>query len=396
MDASSATCQCVSAVSERLIALRRPLRRRGLPFGALLAALFALVAAVPYASSSSLPRATADRPDDVTGPQIHVVYAVPADGEDRHLDDNGTIEGSVSSFELWLARETGGKAVRMDTYQGALDITFARLRETEAELAARGRYVREGIEEQLKAMGFTAQNKIYAVYYDGLHLYSCGDAFWPPELQGTVVALYLRGLPDFPMPCSANRFAAATDAPGYLEYAMVHELVHGLGFVPACAPHHHRSGHVTSPNNDLMWAGDVGYWEFPLKLDVGRDDYYDHGRADCADLANSPYLGAYPPQREPVPTSEPARPKVVSFTMTKAQAGRTFRAILRLDSRVSSASCTASAAQQKLKATLIVRNTRAECSWRLPDNARGKRLAGSVKVTAVGGSVTRKFSRPIS
>lgn len=147
----------------------------------LLATLFALVAAVAYASPSPLPRATSDRPDDATGPQIHVVYAVPADGEDRHLDDNGTIEGSVSSSQLWLARETGGKAPRMDTYQGALDITFTRLSKTEAELAARDRFVREGIEEQLKAMGFTAQNKMYAVYWStSWFTRSCTGSASPP------------------------------------------------------------------------------------------------------------------------------------------------------------------------------------------------------------------------
>jgi hypothetical protein len=240
--------------------------------------------------AKSLSRATADRPDDVSGPQIHIVYAVPADGEDRHLDVNGSIEGSVSSFELWLARETGGRALRMDKYQGALDITFARLGKTGAELAARGRYVREGIEEQLNSMGFTAHDKIYAVYYDGVHDYTCGDAFWPPALQGRVVALYLRGLPNYERPCSTNQFVAANEAPQYLEYVMVHEIMHGLGFVPACAPHQYRAGHVTSPNNDLMWAGDVGYWEFPLKLDVGHDDYFDAHIPGCPDLSDSPYL----------------------------------------------------------------------------------------------------------
>ncbi len=257
---------------------------------AVLATLFPVIAAVAHASASSLPRTTTDRPDDVTGPQIHVVYAVPADGEDHHLDDNGTIAGSVRSFQLWLARETGGKAFRMDTHQGALDITFARLGKTEAELAARDRFVREGIEEELGRIGFTAQNKMYAVYYDGVHAHTCGDAFWPPALQGNVVVAYLRGLPNFARPCSANRFAAANEAPGYLEYLMAHEIVHGLGFAPACSPNHHRAGHVTSPNDDLMWAGDAGFWTFPAKLDVGRNDYYGHGRSDCPDLANSPYL----------------------------------------------------------------------------------------------------------
>lgn len=355
--------------------------------------VFGLVAAGASATPSALPRATADRPDDVAGPQVHVVYAVPADGEDRHFDDDGSLEGSVTSFQLWLAAQTGGKALRMDTYQGSLDVTFARLTATDAALAARGAFVRDGIETELRARGFTAQGKVYAVYYDGTSTYACGGAFWPPTIQGNVVAMYLRGLPGAPVPCDSNRFVAASAAPAYWEYAMLHDLLHGLGFVPACAPNHHRLGHVTAPNDDLMWAGDVGYWTFPAKLDVGRDDYYGHGRPGCPDLATSPYLGAYPPVAEPEP---PSPPKVVSFTLTKARSGSTFRAILRLDARVVRATCTASAGKKKLKATRVVRGTRAECAWPVPRNARGKRLAGSVKVTAKGGSANRKFSRRIS
>jgi hypothetical protein len=390
-------------MSERPIALRRPLRRRGLRNGVLLAVfVFGVVATVAYASSSALPRATTDRPDDVTGPQIHVVYAVPAGGEDRHLDDNGTIEGSVSSFQLWLEKETGGKALRMDTYQGSLDVSFARLTKTEAELAGRDPFIREGIEEELEAIGFTARDKMYAVYYDGTTSYACASGFWPPGLQGNVVALYLRGLPTYQYPCASNRFAGATEAPWYWEFVMVHEVLHGLGFVPECAPHHHRAGHVTSPNEDLMWAGDVGSWALPAKLDVGRDDYYGHGRADCPDLANSPYLtaNAFPsdpePEPEPPPPIEPSPPKIVSFSLTQARSGRMFRATLRLDSRVRRATCTASAGRQRLRATRVVRDTRAECSWLLPRSARGKRLTGSVAATAAGGSATRKFSRRVS
>jgi hypothetical protein len=40
---------------------------------------------------------TSDRPDDVSGPQIQVVYALPADGTDRDLDENGTLDASVAS-----------------------------------------------------------------------------------------------------------------------------------------------------------------------------------------------------------------------------------------------------------------------------------------------------------
>ena len=344
-------------------------------------------------TSDANARATTDRPDEVDGPQVHVVYAVPSDGEDRHLDDDGTLEGSVTSFQRWLAGETSGANLRMDTYQGSLDVTFVRLDATDAELAAQGAFVREGIEARLQASGFRGPDKIYAVYYDGTSTYSCGGAFWPPRLPGSVVAVYLRGLPSGPAPCASNRFAGASDAPAYWEYGMLHEILHGFGLVAECAPNHHRAGHVTAPNDDLMWAGDVGYWTFPAKLDVGRDDYYGHGRSDCPDLARSPYLTSSAPER-PATTTGP--PKVVSSTTTAARAGRAFRAVLKLDSPIEAATCVGRLGTRRLRETKVVRGKLVQCTWQLPRGARGKRFTGSVTATTAGGSATRRFSRRVA
>ena len=74
-----------------------------------------------------LPRATEEPADDVRGPQIHFVYAVPADGLDRELDSNGAIARSVQLFLKWLELETGGPTRRVDTAGGELDVTFVRL-----------------------------------------------------------------------------------------------------------------------------------------------------------------------------------------------------------------------------------------------------------------------------
>ena len=68
---------------------------------ALLAVLVA--AASAWGRQPPLPRATADRPDSVSGPQVHVVYALPSDGVDRSLDVDGTLTRSVTAWERWLA-----------------------------------------------------------------------------------------------------------------------------------------------------------------------------------------------------------------------------------------------------------------------------------------------------
>ncbi len=253
-------------------------------------------AAEPVAYGTTLERSTLDRPDDTAERQVHVMYVVPRDGADRALDTNGTLKNSVSSFQRWLAAKTKGKALRFDTFNGSLDITFFRLSRTDSEIASNGPFVRDQLESELKQAGRLTSPKIYAVYYDGRSTFSCGGGAWPPALPGTVAALYLNGLPDAPVSCSSNAFATAGAPPTYLEFAMLHEIFHTVGFVPTCAPHHVRSGHVSDDPNDLMWAGD-GNWApagwANVVLDSGHDDYYNAHVRGCLDFRKSPLLAKW-------------------------------------------------------------------------------------------------------
>jgi hypothetical protein len=360
---------------------------RALPAAAAVAALLAAPA------HGAVPRSTADRPDDRLGHQIHVVYAVPADGEDRRLDETGTLSGSISSLQAWLASETGGRSLRFDTFQGQLDVSFVRLVQTDAAIASQGAFAREAVQEGVRAAGFSVPDRIYAVYYDGSSTYACGGAFWPPQLPGSAVAMYLRGRPGG-VDCAANSFAAAGEAPRYWEYAMLHDLVHGLGLVATCAPNHHLAGHVSDASDDLMWAGNEP-WRFPARLDVGRDDYYGHGRTDCPDLARSPYLSGGAPA--PAPTL-----RVTLFTATAvARAGKVVEAVMRVavggaSPRAGTARCSARlgrAALRPLSATF--RAGTARCRWRLPAASRGKRLSATVRATAGGLTASRTFARTV-
>jgi HYR domain-containing protein len=253
--------------------------------------LFAGLAASP--ALAALPRSNVDRLDESAAKQIHVMYVLPSDGTDRALDTNGTLANSVGSFETWLAGKTGGRELRLDRFLGELDITFFRLAETDAQMEANGAFVRDRIEDELHGAGFNDANKVYAVYYDGRSNFACGGGAYPPTLPGNVAAMYLNGLPTGPVPCSTNPFAGPGQPPTYLEFAMLHEILHTLGFVPACAPHQHRAGHVSDNANDLMWAGDgfwvPGGWDAVL-LDDGNDDYFGAGIPGCLDLSTSDFL----------------------------------------------------------------------------------------------------------
>jgi hypothetical protein len=242
-------------------------------------------------SVQTLPRSTADRTDDVSGPQVHLVYAIPSDGTDRALDTNGVISGTVAVWEDWLASQTGGRILRLDTYQGADDITFVRLPQTDAELAGADPYIRDRIEADLETSGLIVPGKIYAVYYDGASTYACGGGAWPPVLPGVVAALYLHGAPPGAPPCDTNQFHARGEAPGYLDFAMIHEIMHTLGFVPSCAPHFTLAGHVSDSPNDLLYAGPQNW--YPMTLDVGHDDYFNAHIPGCPDLSDSLYLESF-------------------------------------------------------------------------------------------------------
>jgi hypothetical protein len=240
----------------------------------------------------SLPRAPTDRPDDEPGtPQIHFVYVLPSDGADRAFDTSGAISNSVASFETWLSTKTQGRTLRVDTSGGSLDISYLRLTRTDAEIASDEPIV-TGLHNDLVASGFDTPNKIYAIYYDGTSSTACGTGEWP----GNYVALYLKGLPQGPVPCDSNPFAGAGGMPAYREFSMLHELMHAHGIVAPCAPNYQQvgpGGHVADDANDLMWAG-TGSWVpsgwASVYLDKGNDDYFRAPIPGCVDLDESPYL----------------------------------------------------------------------------------------------------------
>ena len=274
--------------------------RTGLWRGLGVAALIAIVAAGALAPASSparvvdRERTVSDMPDEISGPQVHFLYVVPRDGEDRALDTTSAITRSVSSWQAWLLKQTGSRILRVDTYRGDLDISFFRLTTNDAVVAARGAFVREQIEEELYSAGYNSPTKLYAVYYDGSSTWACGGGDPQPTFRGNFSALYLKGTPPGAPPCASNMLGA--DPPRYLEFAMLHELVHSLGFVPRCAPHSrgdYDAGHVSDSPYDLMWSGPAPWGTNEpgrMQLDVGRDDYFMANVPGCPDLSTTPYL----------------------------------------------------------------------------------------------------------
>ena len=231
-------------------------------------------------------RVTGDRPDEVSGLQIKIVYLTSADGPDRGLDTTGVLQSSVASFQNWFAGKTG-KVQRQDSYQGRLDISYFKSSKTDAEIAAQGAFVVTELYRQLAEAGFRDPNKRYLIYYDGTSTYACGGAL----LNGQAAAMYLRAVLSSGASCLAQQFVTSPTAPPrYWEFAMLHDSFHIGGIVDAKAPDHYapNPSHVNDPA-DLMHGGPAP-WQ-PSVVDATGHNYYgDNVPAGVTNLKNDPIL----------------------------------------------------------------------------------------------------------
>jgi hypothetical protein len=94
----------------------------------LLSAIFA-----PISGAAPLVRSTLDRPDEVSGYQIHLVYVVTKGGIDEQRDLNGQIDNWVNESQTWLQNNSGHQLI-FDSYQGQVDVTFLQSKYSKSEL----------------------------------------------------------------------------------------------------------------------------------------------------------------------------------------------------------------------------------------------------------------------
>ncbi len=227
---------------------------------------------------------------------IQLMYAIPLEGEDRGLDQDGTILGSVESAQRWLEEQTGGRRLNLVTdRRGDVSIEYLELTRTEQELQewpeSSPSYQ---IEYEARAAGFDTPGVINAIYYEGADVLdtTCGETPWPVFTPGNSFTLFLQG------GCSDFPILGEDDDAGWWELTFLHEFFHAISAVETCAPNG-DDGH-TLETNDLMYGG-TEPWEYPVLLDVDNDDYFGHGRNACYDTERSPYLVPHGEIVEPYP-----------------------------------------------------------------------------------------------
>jgi hypothetical protein len=223
---------------------------------------------------------TPDRPDAVTGAQVHAVYATPSDGPDNFATYASALADDADAIDAWWRTQDPTRELRFDvatfpTCVG-LDVTFARLPRTGEAIAAAGSGAYNIIVGTLSTLGYLHPFKRYLVYYDG-----------PPfrsSICGTSAGRFERG-----PSTSIVWLNACKGAPR--DYVAAHEILHALGAVPDGAPNTCRRdpGHVCDAPNDIMQPEVSGLTLSEEVLDAGHDDYYGHS-GSWPDIQDSAWL----------------------------------------------------------------------------------------------------------
>jgi len=250
-------------------------------------AALAALAAAPSASAAVWcggDQTAADRPDAATGPQLHLVYAIPSDGVNAFGTFASAIASDVELVDAWWRAQDPARTPRFDLAAfagcsgfGALDVSFVQLAQTSVQLSALTGNARYS--QIFRLVPSYGRWKKTVVYYDG--------PLQDPSLCGTGGGSTTTGLLSLAVVYPRSSCARTQSLRAAV---LAHEVTHELGWPDGRHPHPCPGdlGHVCDSNHDLMYPVlSVGSID-ELVLDVGRDDYYRSGGS--TDLSTSTWL----------------------------------------------------------------------------------------------------------
>ncbi len=259
---------------------------------ATLAAIVALVAALPAHASTPIPwcgtsSSGIDRlPDMTPAYAVHVAYVRTPGAPDRFAEFAPRIVGDTAAFDAWWRREDPTRTPRFDLFPapgcasafGALDISNVLLPNSIGGIGVAFQQLRQQLSAEA---GFDEPEKAYLVYFDGSTGQSgeervCGQGARASFGLPGMAVVYLDS-------CDAD------EGDSLRPVVAVHELVHVFGAVERSAPSSCQSGHVCDFELDLMTAILTGEELDEHVLDSARNDYYGHA-GSWTDVQDSTFL----------------------------------------------------------------------------------------------------------
>ena len=228
---------------------------------------------VTFANAAPNVRSLVDRPDDVNGYQVHLVYVALDGSVDSNWDTNGKIDSWVTEANSWLVAKVGHKFI-FDTFQGTADVSFMQSKYGAAELCKESCKGLGKLETEYAAqdISYNGSKSLVFVIYDKLPGESCGWASSP----GNLALIHNLGSES----CGGygsdlTRFGAA-----YSVLSLLHELIHTYGI-----------SHKCFDSSDLMigspeCSGSRG--ETMVTLDTKRSHYVGGDASDGIDLLKMP------------------------------------------------------------------------------------------------------------
>ncbi len=227
-----------------------------------------------------------DRPDVVTGAQVHAVVATPADAPDQFAAVANRLADDVDAMTAWWTGQDPTRVPRYDlaVFPGAtcLDVSFVRLPLPAS--AYTGTSAFRAVAGAVESSGFSNPYKDYVVYYDGPSVSQdvCGTGGGNFDQGEGVAVVWLNGCTDVPS-----------------DGIEAHELLHAFGALPLGAPNACTAatdptgvadtGHPCDSPTDILYPYAEGLTLQQQVLDFNHDDYYAHS-GSWNDIQDSIFL----------------------------------------------------------------------------------------------------------
>jgi hypothetical protein len=261
---------------------RRSRIRRSAPWLVLVVVAVALVGVNEWRTSGDEGAQTVSIIPD----HVEVVYA-HASTEDPDADVAEAVQHEADVAIAWL-EEQRGAPLHVDRDGELPRIRTVELLGAEDELMGSTAQAYRDVWSQL--VDFESLDTTFLVFADVRTELDRTDGAICGQGDAGLTIVWLGNCP-FDQPSTDSEWGDGTTV------TVAHELLHSMGAAPDCAPHATIGGHVDDSPADILYESPDAQSSGPevpvdeIRIDVGGDDYLEHGIANCPDISDSRLWG---------------------------------------------------------------------------------------------------------